>query len=242
MQKNKKTAITLCDVTIGYANQSILSNINLDIPLHALCAIIGPNGSGKSTLLKSIVGLLPLQKGSITLHQKNIAYIGQKSSVDWTFPISVIDVVVMGRYSYLGFGKAPQEKDYHYALEALHQVNMLAYKDCQIGELSGGQQQRIFLARALTQNPDIFLLDEPFTGIDAHTEKLMFTIFKQLQQQNKTIIVVHHDMHAVEKHFDWVALLLHNQITSGSSKEIISTYLTSYQHPLFLMHKQHDLV
>src|SRR5690554_8052606 len=172
-------------------------------------AIIGPNGAGKSTLIKGMLDLVkPISGSTIFFGQRyhearsKIAYVPQRGSVDWDFPTTVFDVVLMGRYGHIGWLKRPTNKDKELATEALEKVGMLDFIDRQIAELSGGQQQRVFLARSLVQDADIYLLDEPFQGVDIKTERAIIKILKELKSQGKTVIVVHHDLDTVKDYFD----------------------------------------
>ncbi|MBV8660712.1 MAG: ABC transporter ATP-binding protein, partial [Candidatus Dependentiae bacterium] len=199
-----KPAIVIKNLTVAYQQIPVLHNLDFIVQTGTLVAIVGPNGSGKTTLLQSIMGLLPYTGNISILDQPSqsqrhkIAYIPQRSSVDWTFPASVLDIVIMGRYGKLKFGQRPTNQDQEIALQALHQVKMIEFIDRPIGQLSGGQQQRVFLARALAQQADIFIMDEPFVGIDMITEKIMLDLFSQLKKTGKTIIVVHHDLMTVK--------------------------------------------
>ncbi len=219
--KKMKHAITIKNLSVRYDNHDILNNFDFMVNSGSLLAIVGPNGSGKTTLIQSIMGLLPTT-GTITIfdqpsvHQRDkIAYIPQRSSVDWNFPASVLDIVLMGRYGHLNFGQRPQVKDHQIALQAIEQVGMMEYLHQPIGQLSGGQQQRIFLARALAQQADILIMDEPFVGIDAVTEEIILNLFMQLKSAGKTIIVVHHDLDIIKKYFDSVYLMNRKVIAYG---------------------------
>lgn len=234
-----KLAISIKNLTVAYHQKIILDNLNFNLEIGSLMAIVGPNGSGKTTLLKSIMGLIP-STGSITIFEKpcneqynKIAYIPQRSCIDWNFPLSVFDVVLMGCYGSLKFGQRPKINDKERALKAIELVNLTDYIDHPINELSGGQQQRIFLARALTQQADIYIMDEPFIGIDAITEKIILDIFLQLQKQGKTIFIVHHDLHTVKKYFNSVFFINRKEIASGpiqttfTKENIIKTFETT---------------
>lgn len=221
-------AVSIKNLTVSYGKEPILCNLNLDIKIGSLVAIVGPNGSGKTTLLQSIMGLLP-SIGHISIFNEpfhtqlnNIAYIPQRSSIDWALPLSVFDVVIMGRYGQLKFGQAPTAHDKKLVFQALEQIQMIKYADTPIEALSGGQQQRIFLARALVQQTEIYIMDEPFIGIDIVTETIMLDIFKQLQRMKKTIIVVHHDLITVQKYFDSIFFMNKKEIAYGP----IATTLT----------------
>lgn len=241
-------AISIKNLTVNYGKEPIVSNLNLAIPIGSLVAIVGPNGSGKTTLLQSIMGLLSWT-GQITIFNQpvhtqlnNIAYIPQRSSIDWTMPLSVFDVVIMGRYGKLRIGQKTTAHDKQLVLQALEQVKLLDYKNTPIEALSGGQQQRIFLARALVQQAEIYIMDEPFIGIDMVTEKIMLTIFKQLQQMNKTIVVVHHDLITVQKYFDSILFMNRKEIAYGpvattiTPENILKTFHThSNFHDLHIL-------
>jgi len=225
-----KHALTVTNLTVAYQQDPILCGLNFAVEAGTLVAIVGPNGSGKTTLVQSIMGLIPTTSGTITIfdepcitHRHKIAYIPQRSSVDWTFPASVFDIVMMGRYGHLKFGQRPTHSDKEIVLQTLTQVNMVQYIDQPIGQLSGGQQQRVFLARALAQHADIFIMDEPFIGIDMVTETIMLDIFRQLKKNNKTVIVVHHDLITVKKYFDFVFFMNKKEIAFGPTQTTMTT-------------------
>lgn len=206
----------------SYIDKVAINNINLSIPKGVRCAIVGPNGAGKSTLLKSILGLVKYDRGNVEVFNKpikevskNIAYVPQKGSVNWDFPISVFDVVLMGRYAYIPIGKRASKKDKEIAMKSLEIMNMIEFKNRQISELSGGQKQRVFLARALCQEVELYMLDEPFTGIDITTEKLIADKFFELQKAGKTVIAVHHNLNTVKDYFDYIVVLNEEVVYSG---------------------------
>jgi ABC-type Mn/Zn transport systems, ATPase component len=220
-------AINVENISVSYHEHTVLDGISVAIPSGVMVAIAGPNGGGKTTFIKSILNLVNVQRGSIAIFdhsfsqvRNRIAYIPQRMSVDWDFPLSVLDVVLMGRYSSIGWFFRPKQEDIMMAYEALQQVNLVAYADRHISELSGGQQQRVFLARALVQNADLYLLDEPFVGIDIPTEKLIVALLKKLCAQGKTVVVVHHDLQTLSDYFDWVLLLNKKKIAFGRVQEI----------------------
>lgn len=222
-------AIQIDDLTVAYDYKPVLWDIDLVVPEGVLMAIVGPNGAGKSTLIKSILGIIKPIAGSVQVFGQpykkqvdKVAYVPQKGSVDWDFPTVALDVVMMGTYGSLGWIKRPGLKEKKLALEALEKVGMLEFKNRQISQLSGGQQQRIFLARALVQNASIYLMDEPFQGVDATTEKAIINILKELRKQGKTLIVVHHDLQTVPEYFDWVTFLNVKGIASGPVKDIFN--------------------
>lgn len=222
-------AIRIRDLTVSYDLKPVLWDIDLDIPKGVLMAIVGPNGAGKSTLIKAILNLVKPVTGKVLFNnqpykkvQKQISYVPQRGSVDWDFPTTVFDVVLMGRYGHIGWLKRPTNKDRELATEALEKVGMLDFIDRQIAELSGGQQQRVFLARSLVQDADIYLLDEPFQGVDIKTEKAIITILKELKEAGKTVVVVHHDLDTVREYFDYVTLLNLKVIASGKVSEVFT--------------------
>jgi len=229
-----KFAIQVDDLTVAYDYKPVLWDIDLEVPEGVLMAIVGPNGAGKSTLIKAILGILDPIAGSIRIYgkpyeeqRKLVAYVPQKGSVDWDFPTTALDVVMMGTYGNLGWIKRPGKKEKKEALEALEKVGMLPFKNRQINQLSGGQQQRVFLARALVQKASIYFMDEPFQGVDATTEIAIINILKELRKQNKTVVVVHHDLQTVPEYFDWVTFLNVKKIATGPVKEIFNDdYLT----------------
>lgn len=220
-------AITIQNLTVAYRNTPILWNINLNIPQGTLLAVVGPNGAGKTTLIKAILGLVKPAAGVIRILQsdcrhktQHIAYVPQRATIDWDFPATAFDVVLMGRYPHMGWLKRPSTQDYDAAHKALAQVDMTEYADRHISQLSGGQQQRIFLARALAQDASIYLMDEPFIGIDSTSEKTMIGILKELRTQGKTIVVVHHDLHTLQEYFDWLLLLNIEPIAYGPVSQV----------------------
>jgi manganese/zinc/iron transport system ATP- binding protein len=226
---NSVPAIQIDDLTVAYDYKPVLWDIDLIVPEGVLMAIVGPNGAGKSTLIKAILGIIKPIAGSVQVFGEaykkqvdKVAYVPQKGSVDWDFPTIALDVVMMGTYGSLGWIKRPGQKEKKRALEALEKVGMLEFRDRQISQLSGGQQQRIFLARALVQNASIYLMDEPFQGVDATTEKAIINILKELRKQGKTLIVVHHDLQTVPEYFDWVTFLNVKGIASGPVKDIFN--------------------
>ena len=227
-----KPAISIKNLFIAYQQNQVVHDLNFAVPVGSLLAIVGPNGSGKTSLIKAIMGLLSPTKGEIlifdqpcTTQRKKIAYIPQRSSVDWNFPATSLDIVLMGSYGKLSFGQRPGQQEKEQALHALTQVNMANFVNTPISQLSGGQQQRLFIARALVQDAEIYLLDEPFVGVDITTETIVFNLFKQLQQQNKTIVVVHHDLLTVKKYFDTVLLMNKTAIAFGPTATTMTSAL-----------------
>ncbi len=222
-------ALSIKDLTIAYNEKPALWDIDLDIPKGALTAIIGPNGAGKTSLIKATLGIIKPIAGRIDIfgqpmkrQRSQIAYVPQRNSVDWDFPTNVLDVVMMGTYANLGWFQRPKKTEKDHAMNALKEVGMQDFADRQIGQLSGGQQQRVFIARALVQNASIYLMDEPLIGVDAITERAIIKLLKQLRDQMKTVIVVHHDLQTVSDYFDYAFLLNVRQIGFGKVNDIIT--------------------
>ncbi|WP_310991653.1 metal ABC transporter ATP-binding protein [Aequorivita marina] len=222
-------AVQIDDLTVAYDYKPVLWDIDLTVPEGVLMAIVGPNGAGKSTLIKTILGIIKPIAGTVSIfgkpyakQRKMVAYVPQKGSVDWDFPTTAFDVVLMGTYGSLGWIKRPGAKEKKIALESMEKVGMLSYRNRQISQLSGGQQQRVFLARALAQDASIYFMDEPFQGVDATTEIAIINILKELRKAGKTVIVVHHDLQTVPEYFDWVTFLNVKRIATGPVKDIFN--------------------
>lgn len=222
-------AVHIEDLTVAYDRVPVLWDIDLDIPKGILMAIVGPNGAGKSTLIKAVLKLIKPISGHVLFYshkyeqmQKKIAYVPQRGSVDWDFPTTVLDVVMMGMYGSLGWFKRPKKNEVDHALKALEKVGMNQYASRQISELSGGQQQRVFLARALVQDANIYFMDEPFQGVDIKTKKAIVELLKELKRKEKTVIVVHHDLETVADYFDWVTLLNLKVIAKGPVEDVFT--------------------
>ncbi|MFA7371174.1 MAG: ABC transporter ATP-binding protein, partial [Sphaerochaetaceae bacterium] len=218
-------AIEVEDLTVAYHHNPVLWDIDVQIEKGVISAIVGPNGAGKSTLLKSILQLIPISSGSITFFgrslkemRREVAYVPQRSEVDWDFPTTVLDVVMMGSYGALGWIIPPGKRERELALQALEKVGMTEFANRQISELSGGQQQRTFIARALVQDASIYLMDEPFAGVDAATEQAILKVLRELQSKGKTLVIVHHDLLTVKAYFDHVILLNVHTIAAGPVK------------------------
>ncbi len=218
--------IAIHDLTVAYHRKPVLWDIDLNIPKGVLGGIVGPNGAGKSTLLKASLNLIPKTSGEVLIYGKPyqeqrdlIAYVPQRESVDWDFPVSALDVVTMGTYRKIGWFKRIQKKHKDLALEALDQVGIAHLAKRQISQLSGGQQQRVFLARALVQDADIFLMDEPFAAVDAATEEAIITLLKDLNSRGKTVLCVHHDLATVSRFFDHLVLLNMRIVANGPTLE-----------------------
>jgi len=215
------------DLTVAYHKQPVLYGIDVTVPAGKLVGIVGPNGAGKSTLIKTIMGLIPPSSGWIKIFGepfnkavKRVGYVPQRESVDWDFPVNVMDVVLMGRYGRLGLLRRPSKQDRAIATACLDKVKMLPYAHRQIANLSGGQQQRVFLARALAQESDLYFMDEPFAGVDAATEAAIIEILRELRDKGKTLLVVHHDLSTAQKYFDMLLLLNMRLVAFGDTAEV----------------------
>ncbi|MCW5873126.1 MAG: metal ABC transporter ATP-binding protein [Anaerolineales bacterium] len=222
-------AVQVADLTVAYQEKPVLWDVDLDVPQGVLMAIVGPNGAGKTTMLKAILGLLTPAAGHVSIFDKPyqeqrslVGYVPQRGSVDWDFPTSVLDVVMMGNYGKLGWVRRPGAADRRAAELALEKVGMADYAGRQISQLSGGQQQRTFLARALMQDAQVYFMDEPFQGVDATTERAIVDILKDLRADGKTVLAVHHDLQTVSEYFDWVMLLNVRRIASGPVDEVFT--------------------
>lgn len=226
MQALETKAIEVTDLTVAYQEKPVLWDVDLDVPPGVLLSIVGPNGAGKTTLIKAILGLVRPAAGNVLIYDKPyeaqrriVGYVPQRGSVDWDFPTNVLDVVMMGRYGALGWIRRPRKQEREQAMSALEKVGMEGYATRQISQLSGGQQQRVFLARALVQDSTVYLMDEPFQGVDATTERAIVDLLQELRANGKTVVVVHHDLQTVTDYFDWVMLLNIRRIASGPVEE-----------------------
>lgn len=228
-----KWAVEIEDMTVAYDMHPVLWDVDMKVPQGALAAVLGPNGAGKSTLLKAALGLLTAVSGRVKFYvngtlavlkedKKQIVYVPQSGSVDWDFPTTVLDVVLMGRYGHLGWLRRPGKRDKEMALAVLEKIGMADYRNRQIKQLSGGQQQRVFLARALVQEGEIYFMDEPFKGVDKKTEETIIAILKEMKHQGKTVVVVHHDLNTVRSYFDWVTLLNVRTIACGRTEDVFT--------------------
>lgn len=229
MSHSPPHAIIVKDLTVVYQEKPVIWDLDLFVPHQTILGIVGPNGSGKTTLLKSILGIIEPITGSIKIDglpfgqtTQTIAYVPQKNSVDWTFPVSVYDVVMMGRYKNLKWYQRPTKSDIEIVLWSLEQVQMTNYTHRHINQLSGGQQQRVFVARALAQQANILILDEPFNGIDSVTQQLILKLLHKLRDEGKTIIVVHHDLATVQEYFDWTFLMNVKHIALGPTASVLT--------------------
>lgn len=227
-----KNVVEIHDLTVSYDKKPVLWGIDLDIPEGSLVGIIGPNGAGKSTLIKAMMGLLQKSSGYVKIFdqplekvRKRVSYVPQRESVDWDFPASVMDVVLMGTYAGLGLLRRVGKKEKKIALECLEKVKMQDYASRQISQLSGGQQQRVFLARALAQKADLYFMDEPFVGVDATTESAIIDLLREMRADGKTVVVVHHDLQSAQKYFDRVILLNMRLIANGKTEDVFTEEL-----------------
>lgn len=215
-------ALAVSHLTVNYGKTAVLWDISLTVPKGKLVGIIGPNGAGKTTFLKACLGLQPSSSGKVEIlghsigeQRKRIAYVPQREAVDWDFPITVEELVLMGRYGQIGLIRRPRKADLIAVERTLEAVQMKEFAKRQIGQLSGGQQQRAFLARALMQEADVYFLDEPFAGIDMGSESMIISLLQKLRQEGKTLFVVHHDLNSVESYFDWLIVLNMRLVASG---------------------------
>ena len=238
--------IIIKGLSVSYDKKRALTNIYLEIQAGHIYGVVGPNGAGKSTLFKSILGLIDNNSGDISIQgkaierqRKRLVYVPQKSDVDWSFPATVMDIVLMGRYPHKKLLQRINTEDRNIAQQALAEVGMEALAGRQIGELSGGQQQRVFLARALCQQADIFLLDEPFAGVDITTEEKIIQILKRLAEEGKTLLVVHHDLSTVKTYFDQIILLNQRLIAYGPTETTFTeeNIAKAYSGQLTILHK-----
>ena len=244
-------AVEVHNLTVSYNRKPVLWDIDFAIPQGQIIGIIGPNGSGKTTLLKSLMGLVSSDSGYVRIFDKpldnvreRIAYVPQRESVDWDFPASVMDVVMMGRYRKYNIFRRLSKRDKEIAQEALEQVNLLPYANRQISQLSGGQQQRVFIARSLAQKADLYLMDEPFAGVAASTENAILELLSSMKKQGKTIIVVHHDLQTAYEFFDWFILMNTRMVACGPKEQVFNQELLqeAYGGQLTLLSKVSDLI
>jgi ABC-type Mn2+/Zn2+ transport system ATPase subunit len=232
-----RDGLLIRDLTAGYGGEPTLRDVNLDIPPGSITAVVGPNGSGKSTLLKAILGLTPEVSGDVRVggtevdrHRRRIAYVPQREVVDWGFPITAADVVMMGRYPRLGVVRRPGAEDRARVADALGRVGMEELADRQIGALSGGQQQRVFLARALVQEASVLLLDEPMTGVDRATEQAIDVLLHELRDAGATVVITTHDLESASEQCDLLAFVNHRLVAFGTPAE---TFTAPVLHATF---------
>jgi manganese/zinc/iron transport system ATP- binding protein len=227
--------LSIHDLTVAYDRKPVLWDVDLDVPAGKLVGVVGPNGAGKSTLIKAVLQLVPTLAGEVRVfgqpyrqQRARVGYVPQRESVDWDFPISAVDVVAMGLYGKIGWLRPVRAAHRKRALEALDRVGLADFAQRQISQLSGGQQQRVFLARALVQDADLYLMDEPFAAVDAATESAIVAILKDLRDQGKTALVVHHDLQTVADYFDHVILIngrivAHGPVESTFTPDLLHT-------------------
>ena len=235
MRESQKIGITAQDVTVTYRNgTTALRNASFDIPTGTITALVGVNGAGKSTLFKALMGFVPAAKGKISilghpvkaaLKQNIVAYVPQAEEVDWSFPVLVEDVVMMGRYGHMGFFRTPRSADHAAVTEALERVNMTEFRDRQIGELSGGQRKRVFLARALAQNGQVILLDEPFTGVDVQTEDAIITLLCEMRDEGRVMLVSTHNLGSVPEFCDRTILVKETVLAFGPTATTLTIFI-----------------
>lgn len=230
MKQPKEHALCIEGLTVCYQDHPVLWNINLEVPQGKLVAIIGPNGAGKSTMVRACLGLAPCLFGSVSLLgrsldlvRQKVAYVPQKESVDWDFPITVRELVTMGRFGHLGWLGKLSARDYSIVDQAISHVGLEPFQDRQIHQLSGGQQQRAFLARALAQEADIYFMDEPFAAVDMATEQQLVLLMKDLCKNGSSVFVVHHDLKSVQQYFDWVIVLNKELVAQGTIQDCLTS-------------------
>ena len=221
-------AVSIAHLTVSYQSKPVLVDVSFDVPRGTVVGILGPNGAGKSTLIKSVMGFVPRDYGEVRVFgaeavqaRRRIAYVPQRGQIDWNFPVTVWDVVLMGRYGRVPWYRSLRHEDRRAARKALADVRMDELRGRQIGQLSGGQQQRVFMARALAQEADVLLLDEPFAGVDAATERAIAELLGRAKTHNQTVIVVHHDLETAAEFFDSVVLLNRRLYAYGEPKRVL---------------------
>lgn len=234
MIRKTSFAIEVANLTVSYNAKPALLDVNVKIETDQLVGVIGPNGAGKSTFIKAILGFVKPDLGTVKIqgtHAKNakgrVAYVPQRGSVDWDFPITVREVALMGRFQKIPWYASPRKQDRDAAMEALEMVRMTDFAHRQIGELSGGQQQRVFMARALAQGSDILLLDEPFAGVDAATERAILEVLERAKKSGKTLVVVHHDLSTAAEYFDKLLLIKQRLYAYGEPYMVLQEDLLS---------------
>lgn len=228
-EHSEASALSVHDLTVAYQRKPVVWDLDLEIPKGALVGVVGPNGAGKSTLLKACLDLVPKASGEVRFFGRpyrkirhRIGYVPQRESVDWDFPVSVLDVVCMGTYARLGWLRPVSRRSRTEAMDCLERVGLADFAHRQISQLSGGQQQRVFLARALAQDADVYFMDEPFAAVDAATEQAIVAVLKEMQDRGKTSLVVHHDLATVASYFDHVVLLNMRVVASGRTEIVFN--------------------
>jgi manganese/zinc/iron transport system ATP- binding protein len=229
IQKAENPIIELHNLTVVYHNKPAIWNVDYTLPHGQMIGIMGANGSGKTTMLKALMGLVKSSSGYVRIFgqdldkvREKVAYVPQRSAVDWDFPASVFDVVLMGRYKPSNIFKRSSKHDKEIAMECIHKVQLDKFVNRQISQLSGGQQQRVFIARALAQEAELYLLDEPFAGVDVTTENAIITLLKEMKEKGKTVVVVHHDLQTAPEYFDWLVLMNTRLIASGKMLDVFT--------------------
>ncbi len=248
---NDVPIIEIQNLTVSYHRQPAVRSVNLKIRGSGITGIVGPNGAGKSTLLKAILGLVPIDNGTVRIFGKTIdeqrhrvSYVPQKESIDWDFPVTVDDVVLMGRFVHLRAIERPKASDRRIVEDSIGMVGMTEFRHQQIGQLSGGQQQRVFIARALAQQSDILLLDEPFVGVDAATEHAIINLMNKLESEGKTVLVVNHDLGKIQEYFSSLILINQRLIAHGPTGEVFRPEILSktYGGRLTILQKTEKLI
>lgn len=226
---SESVPLSVYDLTVAYHRKPVIWDVEFDIPAGSLVGIVGPNGAGKSTLMKAVMDLVPKASGRVNVFgnpyrksRSRVGYVPQRESVDWDFPIDALDVVTMGLYNRIGWCLPVRKKHREKALEALEKVGIAELAHRQISQLSGGQQQRTFLARALVQDADLYLMDEPFAAVDAATERAIVEILREMKSAQKTAIVIHHDLQTVPEYFDYVILLNMRVVAHGPVEDVFT--------------------
>ncbi|MBM9514907.1 metal ABC transporter ATP-binding protein [Desulfogranum marinum] len=234
MTTNRSTVIEVEHLTVSYQAKPALLDVSVKIESDQLIGVIGPNGAGKSTFIKAVLGFVKPDLGTVLINGKSaqkakgeVAYVPQRGAVDWDFPITVKEVALMGRYQKIPWYTSPKAADYEAAFNALEMVRMQDFAERQIGELSGGQQQRVFMARALAQGSDILLLDEPFAGVDAATERAILDVLERAKNSGKTLVVVHHDLSTAAEYFDKLILIKQRMYAYGTPSVVLNEDLLS---------------
>ena len=225
----ESSPVWIHDLTVAYHRKPVLWDVNLAVPEGKLIAVVGPNGAGKTTLIKAALDLVPRASGRVMIYGKPyesqrhlVGYVPQRESVDWDFPVNALDVVAMGLYRKIGWISPVSRRYRDQAMASLEKVGMVPYAKRQISQLSGGQQQRVFLARALAQDAQVYLMDEPFVGVDVATERAIVALLKELKDAGKTCLVVHHDLQTVPNYFDYVVLLNMRVVAHGATGEVFT--------------------
>ncbi|MBX3408315.1 MAG: ABC transporter ATP-binding protein [Phycisphaeraceae bacterium] len=228
-EHSKDAALCIHDMTVAYHKRPVLWDVDLDVPRGSLVGVLGPNGAGKSTLIKAVIDQVPRASGNVLIfggpyseRRERIGYVPQRESVDWDFPVTALDVAAMGLYGRIGWFGRVKRRHREQALAAMERMGIADLANRQISQLSGGQQQRTFLARALVQDADLYLMDEPFAGVDAATERTIVEILRELRARGKTVLVVHHDLQTVREYFDRVILLNMRVVAHGRTVDVFN--------------------